>query len=149
MSVNKTRTACENSTMSFEDLQEMLPKAFEQYLKKDRYAVQPISPHLHYISYCAISDTATPSGVSHVCIHIQEKQRIDARFCAKTDCRSPLRWKTFGGKKMKVWIVIPHTTLDGMPMLIATVSPHNRPQLMSSHVRDDGVGKLAWFYVSS
>ena len=53
MSVNKTRTACENSTMSFEELHEMLPKAFEQYLKQDRYAVQPISPHLHYISYCA------------------------------------------------------------------------------------------------
>ena len=53
MSVNKTRTACENSTMSFEDLHEMLPKAFEQYLKKDRYAVQPISPHIHCISYCA------------------------------------------------------------------------------------------------
>ena len=52
MSVNKTRTACENSTMSFEELHEMLPKAFEQYLKQDRYAVQPISPHLHYISYC-------------------------------------------------------------------------------------------------
>ena len=29
------------------------PKAFEQYMKQDRYAVQPISPHLHYISYCA------------------------------------------------------------------------------------------------
>ena len=53
MSVNKTRAACENSTMSFEELHEMLPKAFEQYLKQDRYAVQPISPHLHYISYCA------------------------------------------------------------------------------------------------
>ena len=53
MSVNKTRTACENSTMSFEELHEMLPKAFEQYLKQDRYAVQPISPHLHYISYFA------------------------------------------------------------------------------------------------
>ena len=39
--------------MSFEELHEMLPKAFEQYLKQDRYAVQPISMHLHYIAYCA------------------------------------------------------------------------------------------------
>ena len=52
MSVNKTRTACENSTMSFEELHDMLPKAFEQYLKKDRYALQPISTHIHYISHC-------------------------------------------------------------------------------------------------
>ena len=53
MSVNKTRTACETSTMSFEELHDMLPKAFEQYLKKDRYALHPFSPHIHYIPHCA------------------------------------------------------------------------------------------------
>ena len=34
---------------------------------------------------------------------------------------------------------MPHITLDGIPMLIATVLPYSRPHLLSSHVRNNGI----------
>ena len=77
MSVNKTRTACENSTMSFEELHDMLPKAFEQYLKQDRYALQPISPHLQYISHC---------------VHLRHSCIIVCATCMHTHIRESASW---------------------------------------------------------
>ena len=66
MSVNKTRTACENSTMSFEDLHEMLPRAFEQYLKKGSICSAADQPtHTLHLILCP-----SPTHLHHRVCHM-------------------------------------------------------------------------------
>ena len=61
----------------------MLPKAFEQYLKQDRYTMQQPA-HICTASHImSISDTSTSSDVSHAYIHTHRRSSESRRNSAQ------------------------------------------------------------------